>query len=912
MTGNPNPLIVVDGYPTELSLNDINTNEIETVTILKDAAAAAIYGVRASNGVIIIDRKKGVAGKTRFAFRSTLGFRPPEDYNRYRYASTKEATDILRDYYEDANHPNFEFYRNLIYLDIGQYDNTINGSDNTRMLLIRKSWGQLTQEQMEEEFAKLSAYNNSDDYEKYFLRTALTRQYNLNIYGGNNKTLFYLTGNYLGNRLNQQNNDGRKVQLSGRLNLELSPRLSFELLTDYNNTKNEIAPIPDINTLYTDERFADEHGNPLPVMSGSGGVGRITDSIRSKYNGYDHRMYPLVEMNEVTTTQRIADYRVTANLKYKIRTGLDVSLGGIYETSNMQERRYATELSAAARQIVNRFTLVPTATTPMTYLVPKGGHLMLMHSAMRNFTARAQLSFNKRFASVHSLNAIAGAEVRGSVTESSKAAYFGYNDQTLLQQPVDYARLKTTSTTGVLYRSALLNVDELFQQTFSDDRFISGYMNAVYSYDDKYSFTGSIRVDQSNLFGTDPKYKYKPLWSVGLAWNAHREEFLRSAYWINNLKLRVSKGFNGNVSKNSLPQVIAQYATNNIFATPVAALDILSPANSGLRWEQTDNFNVGLDFTVLKNISGTIDYYNKRSTDVLGSLDIDPFRGFSPTLVNQASINNRGWEITLNSDWISTRKVNWNTGLAFSHNKSKVLEAYVLKPALGAYTPFVSSQAIVTAAQAGYIKGEPVGVVYSYRYAGIDETGRALMYDSKGNITVMHPSYDEGIASLDNRGPSIPSTTIGLSNRLDIGNFYFYCMINFYGGFVVKAPRPDPNAVRPIAGAGNFWKKAGDEAIPGVLPSRDYIGTSSPFLLDNSDRFIMNGTYFTINDITASYNLRKLDFLQKAGFTSFEVKLQVSNLYTKAFNDENYSVATGNYLKRYMTPTYTIGIFTNF
>jgi len=321
---------------------------------------------------------------------------------------------------------------------------------------------------------------------------------------------------------------------------------------------------------------------------------------------------------------------------------------------------------------------------------------------------------------------------------------------------------------------------------------------------------------------------------------------------------------------------------------------------------------VGLDFTVLKNISGTIDYYNKRSTDVLGSLDIDPFRGFSPTLVNQASINNRGWEITLNSDWISTRKVNWNTGLAFSHNKSKVLEAYVLKPALGAYTPFVSSQAIVTAAQAGYIKGEPVGVVYSYRYAGIDETGRALMYDSKGNITVMHPSYDEGIASLDNRGPSIPSTIIGLSNRLDIGNFYFYCMINFYGGFVVKAPRPDPNAVRPIAGAGNFWKKAGDEAIPGVLPSRDYIGTSSPFLLDNSDRFIMNGTYFTINDITASYNLRNLDFLQKAGFTSFEVKLQVSNLYTKAFNDENYSVATGNYLKRYMTPTYTIGIFTNF
>ena len=911
MTGNPTPLIVVDGYPTDLSLNDINPNEIESVTILKDAAAAAIYGVRASNGVIIIDRKKGVAGKAQVAFRSTWGFRPHEDYSRYRYASTKVATDILRENYKDGEDVNFGFYRGLIFNDISTDGNTFFGSDNTRALLINKSLGTITQQQMEDGFEKLSEYNNADDYEKYFLRTALTQQYNLNISGGTAKTIYYITGNYLGNRLNEKNNDDRKLQLSGRLNLGLSKRLSFELLTDYNEMVRHAAPIMDINKLYPDERLADENGNPLPVMSGSEGVGRITDSIRKPLGGYDNRMYPLAEMNEVKTRQRVVDYRTTVNLKYNIYPGLDLSLGGIYETSQMQQRRYASEQSALARQLVNRYTLAATPSAPITFLLPKGGNLLQTQSLMRNFTARAQLSFNKRITSQHSLNAIAGAEVRGNITESSQAGYFGYNDQTLLLQPVDFARLINTYS-GILYGNAPLNVDETFWQKYTDDRFVSGYMNAVYSFRDKYSVTGSIRVDQSNLFGTDPQYRYKPLWSVGLAWNIDREKFMQDIYWVDVLKMRVARGFNGNVSKNSLPQVIAQSVQHNVFAQPTSALDIFSPANSGLRWEQTDNFNAGLDFTLFKNIAGTVDYYNKKSTDILGKMDIDPFSGFTPTLVNQASIRNSGWEFALHADWISKRRLNWNTGFVFSHNKSKVLEAYVLKPGLNELNGVISSLTILSAAAGGYIKGEPVGNIYSYRYAGIDDEGFALQYDSKGAVTQMRVLNDEGIASLDSRGTTIPANNMGISNRVDIGNFYFYCMVNFYSGFVVKVPIPDVLAIRPAEGAGKYWVKPGDELVEDALPSRSYISAYGREQFPNSDRFIMSGAYLTIGDITVSYNLRDLPVMKRTGFTSFEVKAQASNVYTKAFNRKNYSIATGSYLKTYMTPTYTIGLFTNF
>ncbi|MCD0488613.1 SusC/RagA family TonB-linked outer membrane protein [Pedobacter sp. MC2016-14] len=918
MTGNPKPLIVLDGYPTDLSLNDINPNEIENATILRDAATAAIYGVRASNGVIIIDRKKGVAGDARIAFRSTLSLRPHDNYSKFRY---EKDGSIQLNYFRSRGYgTSLPGYITSEETGAQPYL-TGYSSDAAVNLLIDQSLGRITAAQAEQGYADLASYNNAEDYEKYFLRNAVTQQYNLNVSGGSNKALYYITGNYLGNKLNQQNNDNRKVQLSSRFNLTLSKRLSVELLTDYNETIANSAPIPDISKIYADERFADANGNPLPIVAGSSRAGsRLTAATLLK--GFvDQRMYPLTEMNEVNTRQRIADYRVSANFKYNIGKGLDLSFGGVYESSTTQQRRIGTENSSMTRTIFNRFIQPVTTTNALlTYNLPRGGYLQEQESLLRSYTTRAQLNYNKQISSDHSINAILGAEVRKGVTEGSRAATFGYNDQTLLQQPTDYNKLFNSSTsfnTNYIYNSqgVPLVYTDLFAQTFSDDRFVSGYMNAVYSYKSRYSMTGSIRIDQSNLFGTDPKYKYKPLWSLGAAWNIDRENFMKEVTWVDALKLRMARGFNGNISKASLPQVVAQYALNDVTLPSYSSLTLLTPANSGLRWEQTDNFNLGLDFTIFRNISGSMDYYRKKSTDVLGNLDIDPFKGVTPALVNLASISNKGIEFTLNSDWLKRGKLNWNSGWVVSYNTSKVLEAYIPQASIPQFSsqalPTVSSQAVITAAAGGYMKGEPVGNIYSYRYAGINAAGAALYYDSKGNPTVITSTIDEGYGSLDSRGTSIPALNMGLSNRLDIGNFYLYAMVNYYGGFVVRTPLPSPIVPRPIEGAGSYWKKAGDEATAS-LPSAAYINTSGAAYLANSDRFVMNGAYLTVGDVTLSYNLRDLAPLKKAGFSNFEVKLQASNIYTVGFNPDNYSLATGSYLKKYITPTYTLGIFTNF
>lgn len=915
MTGNPRPLIVLDGYPTDLSLNDINPNEIETVTILKDAAAAAIYGVRASNGVIIIDRKKGIAGNTKFAFRSTVGIRPRENYSRYRYDPDGSVKALYsKNYWQTSASSSFNQYRDEAINGI--YPLLYGGTGEDIQFLVDYSLGKITKDEMDARYAALTGMNNANDYEEYFLRNQITSQYNLNVSGGTSKALYYLTGNYYDNRSGLKNNNDKKAQLSGRSNIQLNKRLSLELLTDYNESVFNIAPVPNFNDIYPYEKFADDNGNPLPIMAGSAGAGSMFTNATVKMGYYDQRNYPLREMNEVNTRRRIADWRTTVNLKYKITSSLDLSLGGIYENSQMQQRRYATENSSLTRQLINRYMQPATGTTPIVYNVPRGGYLQRQDSLLRSFTGRAQLSYNKQFSGDHSLNAILGTEIRKITTEGTRSAYFGYNDQALLQQAVDYYKLINSGTSfnsAFIFYNPTVKLADLFGQTYNEDRYVSGYANAVYAYKNKYSVTGSIRIDQSNLFGTDPKYRYKPLWSAGAAWNINKENFMQDVNWVNMLKLRIAYGFNGNVSRASLPQVIAVYAINDVTTARPPVLNLSSPANSGLRWEQTENLNAGIDFTLFRHISGNIDVYTKRSTDVLGNIDIDPFKGVTPALVNQASINNRGIEFTLNADWLRKRKLNWNTGFVMSYNRSKVINAYVPKPTVSILgtSGSLTSQQILTAAAGGYMKGEPVGIIYSYRYAGVNNAGTALYYNSKGQAATITTATDEGFASLDSRGTSIPALNMGLSNRLDIGNFYFFCMLNFYGQFVVKTPIPNPSVTRPIAGSNNFWRVAGDEK-GNVLPSSFYLSGFGNSYLANSDRFIMNGAYFTVGDVTVSYNLRDVAFLKKTGFTNFEIKAQASNLYTHGFNRDNYSIATGSYLKTYITPTYTLGLFTNF
>ncbi len=905
INGNKQPLIVIDGFPTELSLDMINPNEIESVTVLKDAAAATIYGARSSNGVIVIERKKAKAGKVNVNFRATAGFTPKENYERYRWDKDGSNTFInyYRDYYDDFSDDDDDGIPFYVWLFI---DNPRLGWAYTYpepgLIIAQLNAYEITEEEANQQFEELGSYNNTDDYSRLFLRTAVTQTYNLDISGGNENALYYITANYTASNLSEIKNDNSRFMLSGRSTINFSKRFSLELTTDFQESKTNSVPVPDINSVYPYERFQDDNGNHLPLYNGSNANPYYNDAMMS-LGLLDNMYYPLVDINEISTKTYTLNNRITANFRYNIGRGFTLNFGGVYEASHTDTKYLAGENSSVVHQYVNYYA--ENGDDGIIFNIPKGSFLKQSKSSRKSYTLRAQLNYDKQINKDHSLNLILGGELRDVLDKSNTASYFGYNDQTLLHQPVDYETLLGTPFRKTYAQNnPQLSYNNLFKQGYTDDRYVSLYSNVVYAYKGKYSFTGSIRIDQSNLFGTDPKYRYKPLWSVGAGWNIHKENFMQDIEWVKSLKLRMAYGFNGNVAKNSLPQVIAKADLNDYDITSITPmLNLLSYANSGLRWEQTRNFNVGLDYSIFKSITGSIDYYIKKSTDILANDQIDASKGGTSAIINQASIRNSGLEISLHADWISRKNFNWNTGLILSHNSSKVLEVYNEfvtgeNPPAGYY---------INSSYTNYLDGYNVGAMFNYQYAGLDSEGGILIYDKNGETKELSSKLD--IRDIDYVGSSIPAFNLGLSNRVDIGNFYVYCMINYYGSFKVRVPVPDPSVTRPLEGAGNYWKETGDEADPDMLPALHYQYASK---LVYTDKYTVNGAYLTLGDLTAAYSFRDSKWVKRTGISNLEVRAQASNLFTVGFNDYNYSVATGSYAKSYLTPTYTIGLYVNF
>lgn len=919
MSANQSPLIVVDGYPTELTLEMIDPNEIKSVTILKDAAAATVYGVRASNGVIIIERKQAEPGAAQFNFRTTLSLTPEENYSRYRWDPQASAinANYLRERQSLIVTPN----------SWGQLfaPNTTTGGNVRRSIpfyiLAQQAAGIISSAQAESSFAALANYDNLEDYSRLFLRTAATQTHTLNVSGGTPDALYYITANYTGNRNNQILNNNNRLLLTGRTTLKLAKRLKLELTTEYQEQRSNRAPVPDISLIAPFERFEDVNGNPAAIISQS--FAPVYNNVLLSQGLLDQNYYPLVDANLISDKTRTMNYKTIANFNYTLGKGFNLLFGGVYENSSSESRHLARQGSSEVNAWVNNYTVTPTAAQPTLIFkrnIPDGDFLRQRNSNSTSYTARTQLNYDKRIGN-HSINGIIGAEMRNVLNKGNLASYFAYNDQSLLQQPIDLASIFSGSSAvrGTLVTSNTLgSFSNFFNQTYSDDRFLSAFSNIVYSFKDTYSLSGSIRIDQSNLFGTDPKYKYKPLWSLGAAWNIHKEDFMKNINWLHNLKLRSAYGFNGNVAKLSLPQVIAQSQLNQSNTPTLNSLILSSNANSSLRWEQTENFNLGLDFNIFKNISGSVDYYTKKTTDIMGNSTVDPtlgasdpLSGASRALINYATIRNNGLEFSLKADWISNRNFNWNTGLVLAKNGSKVLDVY----RTGQYNPQVLDVL-------GYVSGYPVGAMFSYNTVGLNNEGHPIIVDQNGNQFVVNTSSSTNplVIAMSNKdsglvqysGTAIPSINAGLSNRIDVGNFYFFAMVNYYGGFKVRVPRPTPAENRPLVGSNNFWRAPGDELNTDIPNLVDLNSFAPGIAYRYNDNYVVHGDYLTLGDVTVSYRFNNLNFIKKAGFKNFELKAQASNLYTVGFNRYNFSMGAGNYAKSYVTPTYTLGLFTNF
>lgn len=887
------PLIVLDGFPTEIDLRTINPLDIVSVSVLRDAAAASIYGVRASNGVIVVETRRGKFGKPVFNVRATQAFQSKPDFGYLNYAPASEFVQLQKENFKIAQ-------TSYSLFDWGFYKMNPVEKIMFGLTELAVSNPLLTQEQADQKLATLGSYDNLKEYERIFYQNRQTTNLNVDVSGGNDRSTYMMGVNYIAETPVNRRSENKQIVLNLANTFKFTDWLKFDFRGTYLNTRDVKGSTPGYSDFFPYEHLVDANGKALPVALDPGrdylsrAISDDKNQTLMQAGLYDQLYYPYKELYGNTNTTKGSSTRFQGRFNVRFTNWMNMDLGGNYENQNAVLDQLQSEETYSTRVLVSSMAQKDLATGKAVFAnMPKGDILMKTNQRITNYTARLQLNLSQRFGD-HDLSGILGLERKQTLTQAYKTSYFGYDGQTLISKPINMSALNGTSTPAFdemgisipRFRST-----DYFKETEVDNRFMSYYGQGTYIYRGKYVLTGSFRIDQSNLFGVDPKYKYKPLWSAGVNWRLSEEGFAKDWDFVKNLQVRAATGFNGNVpSSNNGAFLILSTGLNTVLNTPLTYNDVLTPENQSLRWETTQNYNVGVDYTLLgSRISGSIDYYVKKSTDVFGQLDSDPTTGFNQYNANTASIRNSGLELLISSQLMKKKGFEWRLQVTSSFNNNKVLAVKA--------TEYDNSQMITSGNI--FIQGLPMNALYSYNYGGLNAMGQPFVYDRKGNQNVLafygNAKVDVTKDDLIYNGTTTPKYVLGLNNQFSIGAFDLSFLFMYYGGHVMRVEQPNPNNIdfmsnNPLKGSTNFWRKPGDEKftnIPGYVRASSaapgYYQSYALYGYQYASEFVRKADYIRLRDLIVTYNAKGAIF-RKLGLNNPQVRMQAQNLFRYTFS----------------------------
>jgi len=860
---NSEPLIVIDNFPYEGDINSINPNDIESVTLLKDAAAASIWGVRAGNGVIVITTKKGkVNSKPLVSFNTnlTIGGKP----------NLKYQPQLTSSQYIDVE--KYLFNQGAYYQVGDDYEQI----SPVVAILNQQQLGQITAAQANQQINALKNKDDRDQLSQYFYRKSVSQQYHFDVSGGGQNQTYYFSAGYDNSLPNAVATSSSRITLKGNNTYRfLNDKLT--LSTDINFTKSQTANnnAQGYNPIYPYEQVADANGNPLAV-SGLGGSGI---ALRTAYrdtagNGklLNWQYRPLDELRNKTTTQTSDqnDYRILLGLNYKIFKPLSISLNYQYENINTKGDLDYSQQSFYARDLVNSYSQIDPTTGVVTTPIPSGDIYTPSVTNYQSNYGRGQLNFNQIFAAKHEINAIAGFEVRDEQTQSNSTTLYGYNPAIETSALVDNTINFPSYYANGAYTFQIGNPNSLYALT---NRYVSYYANASYGYDQKYIVSGSYRKDESNLFGVKANQKGVPLWSAGFAWNVDKEDFFK-VDWLSSLKLRATYGYNGNVDQNLSAYLSARAAGLNPVYPNVNYSIITNPPNDALQWERVKNINFGVDFSSKNNrISGSLEYYIKNGIDLIGTSPVAPQEGVSTFTGNTADSHTNGIDLQINSVNINGA-FKWLTTGIFNHVIDKVT---IYKASKGTNSNLVSGSSGLTPLQ-----GYPINSIFGFKWLGLDNTGapQGVLNGVKSEdyASILNSTKT---SDLDFFGSSVPTTFGSLRNTFSYRNFEFSFNISYKLNYYFR--RASLNNTQLYNG--NFqqpdydlrWQKPGDELttnVPALIyptnPSSDAVYQYSSILVDKGDQI-------RLQDVQINYIFTKAKF-KGLPFSSLNIYLYANNL----------------------------------
>ncbi len=907
LNGTQDPLWVLDGIPLEgtdvpsleslkniddveqSSIAGLNPADIADITVLKDAAATAIYGARAANGVIVITTKSGKMGKTKVNFSTRLTWTPQTDIDCLNLLNSSEKIDLelqlMRNNY-GMNETKGEIYRIL---------NRYNAIDAFK----KDGWNALSAE-AQNEINALRMINT--DWNDILLQDAFNQEYNLSLSGGNEKATYYTSLGYSKEQGNIPSVSSERLNMVAKTNYKVNRMLKFGASVFLNRRKNTSYLATDG---FTNPMFYARIANPYLTPYDANGNYVYDSDIENGnsellFNAFEERKNTSNETT-VNSLSSIFDVELRFDDRFKITSQVGLQLD-----KSSREQVAGQETFAMRREHQNH------RHQGVSFLPAKGGYHKAYENSDTQVTWKTMGTYRDTYSDIHEFEIMVGSELRRTWATTLYSVGYGYDPRTMTNKPVVFPDDSKAFP--------------LHSKTNIENAYVSGFSTLSYSLMNRYTLGGSIRFDGSDLFGVDKKYRYLPLYSVSALWRVSEEPFTENAKWLDNWVFRASYGLQGNIDKNTSPFLLGQYQSNFKPILPGNTEDMIvvnSAPNDKLRWEKTHSINAGMDFSVLNQaVSLSVDYYYRKGVDLIGMQMLPLETGFASTSINWASMTNKGIEVGLSTRNIHTKSFMWTTSFNFAYNQNKVLKEATRKDAI-----YPSRE------------GYPAGAIFAFPYAGVDENGQMTFYNKEtGKVESMKEffklqefgfgTYDLTYEQLRNKyeyiGSSDSPYTGGFSNTFTYKAWELgiNCIFNA-GGYVRVQPSYSltsfdrgQNTNRDIL---NRWTAENPQGnMPALIDGNvDFDafffvdGEVNPYV--NSSMWVKKQNYMRIQSIRLGYEL-PFELIRKLGASQATVALEGRNLFVFGSSYRNYldPETMGNPYAQPIPKSFTFSLSLNF
>lgn len=910
INGTQEPLWVLDGIPMEGNeipaidnLNDIddiyqtsiaglNPSDIENITVLKDAAATAIYGARAANGVIVITTKKGREGRPVVNFSAKLTYNPRVSIDRLNLLNADQKVDLELDLLSSA-------------YDYRQHKGGVaNILDETGEFNVYKQggWAALSAD-TQQRINRLRTINT--DWNDILFRDVFNQEYNASVSGGSDRALYYASAGYYNEQGTVKGVENNRYNLTLKTNFRLNKLLKVGASVFANQRRQE-SYLTDTGG-FTNPVYYSRMANPYFEPYQADGSYNYDQNVQGRESAVpDFNIFEERNNTSKARTDRSLNAIIDAELKFSQHLKLTTQFGVQYDTYNL--KRYAGQDSYAMRKEKAYATYMINGVQQSIF--PYGGSSKQTEGRSLQWTWKAMLEWSHRFNQIHDVELMAGTEVRHNDSESLYSAAYGYDERTLTTQPVIFP----SQSVGEQY--------PLHAETHVEQAYVSWFATGSYTLLHRYTLGGSIRFDGSDVFGVAKKYRYLPLYSVSALWRVGEEPFLQSADWLSELSLRASYGLQGNIDKNTSPYLIGTLRKTSVLGGSAVETVIAAETapNPDLKWEKTQNVNVGLDIAVLNSrLRLTVDYYHRRSSDLIGMRMLPLETGFSSTTINWASMTNDGWELTLNTRNIQTSDFSWTTNINLGFNRNEVLNESVAENA-------------TYPGREGY----PVGAIFAYKTAGLDADGYPLFVAADGSLQTAAEflklnrfgastlTAEEQRNQYTYMGTTDPKCSGGFINNFEYRDWQLGVGFMFNLGMKVRVqPSYSPtyydrglNTNQDILRRRSATNPAGDMATLMVsTPERssEYTRYAEYNTYAMLDTWVRSSNYCRLQSLRLGYRLPRR-WLSPYGISSVTLSLEGRNLAVIASDYDNYldPETMGNPYAQPIARSFIFGLNVNF